>query len=410
LTEDLIRASVGFWRIDSIKQHLSHLYQDTISLDSSPPDAILDMGDMATLKQSSRNTHPVPCPNHFGDMIHMDIVFGTDISIGNVHYGLYFMDRYSRMTYIYPLQNLTSDIRKQKRLISDFDMKLIGGSARDHLNSLHIHCNAAPAHRQDCNGLAEQHWQTIIAMARNWLASAELPASFWFYSVKRAAEVCNYCPIKLECGTWTTPFELAHSAKPDLCVLFKLFSVAAVCRERYGDLKLGKFDSQSTALIAIGCCPNSNGIQFYNPQNGTFISSIDYKFQPNVTSGAHFGLKYQPETFIYRLDESMSVFSPNFPLDTSVLVHTHSPPSLATIVGIPTHDSLKVYTVAFKDGSICEYPEALLTPASLPSSSSTSSESSLLPSWIKGGATATLFLNNMSKPRHGTLQLSPDNN
>jgi hypothetical protein len=27
----------------------------------------------------------------------------------------------------------------------------------------------------------------------------------------------------------------------------------------------------------------------------------------------------------------------------------------------------------------------------------------ILPSWIKGGANATLFLNNMPKPRHGKL-------
>jgi len=43
----------------------------------------------------------------------MDIVFGQEVSIGNVHYGLLFTDRYSRMNYIYPLQNLTSDIPKQ---------------------------------------------------------------------------------------------------------------------------------------------------------------------------------------------------------------------------------------------------------------------------------------------------------
>jgi hypothetical protein len=43
----------------------------------------------------------------------MDIVFGPDISIGNIHYGLLFTDRFNRMTYIYPLQNLTSDIGKQ---------------------------------------------------------------------------------------------------------------------------------------------------------------------------------------------------------------------------------------------------------------------------------------------------------
>lgn len=96
----------------------------------------------------------------------MDIVFGPEIAIGNVHYGLLFTDRYSRMTYIYPLKNLTSDIRKQleyffahlgmtpRRLITDFDTKLIGGKAREYLNSLSIHVNAAPSNRQDNNGLA----------------------------------------------------------------------------------------------------------------------------------------------------------------------------------------------------------------------------------------------------------------
>ena len=79
-------------------------------------------------------------------------------------------------------------------------------------------------------------------MARNWLASAELPSTFWFYAVRRAAEVCNYFPLKLEDGSYTTPFELAHKTKPDLRVLFKLFGLAAVRRERIGDDKIGKFE------------------------------------------------------------------------------------------------------------------------------------------------------------------------
>jgi hypothetical protein len=53
-------------------------------------------------------------------------------------------------------------------------------------------------------------------MARNWLSSAELPAKIWYYAVKRAAKVCNYFPLKLEDGYWTTPLELAHCTKPDL--------------------------------------------------------------------------------------------------------------------------------------------------------------------------------------------------
>jgi hypothetical protein len=96
------------------------------------------------------------------------LIFGPDISIGNIHYGLLFTDRYSRMTYIYPLQNVTTDIKRQmgffahigmvlKRIISDFDTKLIGGQARDYLNSLLVHVNAAPANCQDKNGLAKRH-------------------------------------------------------------------------------------------------------------------------------------------------------------------------------------------------------------------------------------------------------------
>jgi len=178
------------------------------------------------------------------------------------------------MTYIYPLRNLTTDIQKQlesffshismvpKRIITDFDLKLIGGKAREYLNSMLGHVNAALSYRQDKNGLAERHWQTLVSMARNWLVSAELPPSFWFYAVKRAAEVCNYIPLKLEDNSFTTPFELAHHQKPDLRTLFKPFCLVAVRRERVGDETLSKFTSQSIPMITIGRCPNLDGLQF----------------------------------------------------------------------------------------------------------------------------------------------------
>jgi hypothetical protein len=190
----------------------------------------------------------------------------------------------------------------------------------------------------------------MVLMARNWLASAELPSTFGFYALKRAVEVCNYFPYQLEDGTYTTPFELAHKTKPDLWVIFKMFGLAAVRWERIGDMKLSKFDSQSSPIIAVGCCPHSDGLQFYNPVNGTFVSSIDYKFQNHCTSGAKFGYQYQPGMFIYRLDETNSIFTPKFPLDSEVLVHTHSPPHVAKVVGIPSYDCPNVYTVLYPDG------------------------------------------------------------
>jgi hypothetical protein len=68
-----------------------------------------------------------------------------------------------------------------------------------------------------------------------------------------------------------------------------MFGLDAVCREKIGDSSITKFESQSIPMIAIGRCQQSNGLQFYNPLSSTFVSSIDYKFQSNVTSGARFG-------------------------------------------------------------------------------------------------------------------------
>jgi hypothetical protein len=151
--------------------------------------------------------------------------------------------------------------------------------------------------------------------------------------------VCNYFPYRLEDGSsTTTPFELAHHCKPDVRVLCKLFSLAAVKKERMGDNTLSKFDSQSIPMIAVGQCPHSDGLQFFNPTNGTLVSSIDYTLLHNTTSGARFGCTYQPGTFIYRLDESTTIDQPKFALDSEVLIHTHSPPHVAKIIGIPSYD------------------------------------------------------------------------
>jgi len=193
-------------------KQFSHLYQSTVKMDNTSADTILDVDNFATMRKKPRNTTLVPRPNNFADVFHMDIIFGPEVSIGNIDYGLLFTNRFSRMTYLYPLQNLTSDIPKQleaffahigvvpKCLISDFDLKLIGGKAREYLNQLLIHVNDAPGYRQDKNGLAKRHWQTMVSMARNWLASVELPSSFWFYAVSRGAEVCNYFPFCLKMG------------------------------------------------------------------------------------------------------------------------------------------------------------------------------------------------------------------
>jgi hypothetical protein len=196
--------------------------------------------------------------------------------------------------------------------------------------------------------------------------------------------------------------------KNPICeILLKPFCLAAVRRERNGDQVLSKFDAQSLPMITVDRCPHSDGLQFYNPDTGTFVSSIDYTFQHHTTAGSRFGNKYQAGTFIYRLDETTTIYSPKFKLDEQVLVHSHSPPHLATVIGSPTYQKPDIYTVKFKDGSVAEYltSEDLLE---LAPNSVTTKPSSLLPSWVKGRSTATLFLVDVSQPRHGRLYEEAD--
>jgi hypothetical protein len=184
-----------------------------------------------------------------------------------------------------------------------------------------------------------------------------------------------------------------------------MFGLAAVRRERIGDSTLNKFDAQSIFMIAVGRCPHSNELQFYNPLNDSFVSSIDYKFQPHSTSSAHFGFRYQPGSFIYRLDETNTVFMPKFTLDSTVLVHSHSPPHRAKIIGLPTYDRPDVFTVLFPDGWISEYADSNNLLEAVPSPSDSEKCASILPHWIKSGANATVFLTTMTKPKHGKLFL-----
>lgn len=84
MSEDYLRSCTGFRRLDTFKQQFHHLYQSTVKLDHTPADAILDSGHFANMKKKNRNTSPIPRSSYFGETIHVDIVFGPEVSVGNV--------------------------------------------------------------------------------------------------------------------------------------------------------------------------------------------------------------------------------------------------------------------------------------------------------------------------------------
>jgi hypothetical protein len=71
MTEDFIPSCVGFRRVDTLKKQFKNLYQDTVSIDNTPPDAILDSGCYASMCKKDRNTIDVARPKRFGDVFHI---------------------------------------------------------------------------------------------------------------------------------------------------------------------------------------------------------------------------------------------------------------------------------------------------------------------------------------------------
>jgi hypothetical protein len=97
--------------------------------------------------------------------------------------------------------------------------------------------------------------------------------------------------------------------------------------------------------------------------------------------------------FLYHLDKTTSIVAPKFKLESRVLVHVYSPPHVATVIGIP---------IKFQDVTIAECSANSELLESVPDLGPCQITSLLL-DWIKGGCTATLFLNDMTKPSHGRL-------
>jgi len=46
------------------------------------------------MQKKACNTAPAPRPKQFGKVIHFDIIYGSEISIGNIYCGLLFTDQF----------------------------------------------------------------------------------------------------------------------------------------------------------------------------------------------------------------------------------------------------------------------------------------------------------------------------
>jgi hypothetical protein len=200
-------------------------------------DNVLEIGQVANIKKARSNKTPVDRPPQYLEVVHCDIGFRDVKSVGNgALYCLILVDRATRYSWIYPLKTLHHNARKTtfqqwlidcggcpSRLYTDFDPKILDGTTAIFLRGKNIILWGAPSGRQNQNGLVERAWETTTNMARAFVMDMQMPRSFWYWALRQSIQVMNCFPCTVT-GISTTPHELVYGIKPDLRILFRLFS------------------------------------------------------------------------------------------------------------------------------------------------------------------------------------------
>jgi len=409
-TMDQMRKMFGFRNIQSI---LNELKQTTQNLHISTTDSepIIDLGEVSTINKPKRNTTPLNLPEQFGDLIHMDILFGSGTSIGGYRYALFLVDRATRQKFVYPMRSLKNDLlstiktfcsdihRVPKAFKSDFDHKLMGKEVQYFLKSNHSTIESVPPNEQNKNGLCERNWRSVLVMARNWLASALLPCQFWWHALKRSTEISNYFPIRID-NKLTTPHELTYGTKPDMRSIIPIFTVAYV---NYQHPK--SFQTQTIRTITIGRSDTTNTPEFYHPSTKQIITSNAYKIDETLTPGPAFNLPYDGGFYFNKYSQGNDHNRPpQFTPNQTVYIQQKDKYISTKIITIPMLDD-NTYTLSYPDGSIHQHQASEISlhdPTSNPLESP-NPPLHTFPKWITHLGKCTLFLNDMHKPKHGYL-------
>ena len=101
-TMEQLKKGFRFRNIENILPQIKETTQSNFSLTTKDKEKILDLGECATIPQSKRNTTPLPLPHSFGDVMHMDIIYGTVTAIEGYRYALFIVDRATQTRFILP--------------------------------------------------------------------------------------------------------------------------------------------------------------------------------------------------------------------------------------------------------------------------------------------------------------------
>lgn len=223
------------------------------------------------------------------ELVHADIFGPTRTpSLGGKRYFLLFVDDFTRMIWIYFL-NQKSDafsiFLEYKALVekeSGFQIKSLrtdrGGEFIYH--PFMEFCRKEGIKRQltvsrspQQNGVAERKNRTIVEMARSMLKGKNLPNILWAEAVHTAAYILNRSPTKAVRSK--TPYEAWTGRKPQVSNL-KVFGCPAYSLNK--SPSKDKFDEKGEKFLFVGYSDESKGYRLINPVNKKLVVARDVIF------------------------------------------------------------------------------------------------------------------------------------
>lgn len=199
---------------------------------------------------------------------------------------------YSRGTWVYLMSHKTDAIKlirnfvimvsKQfgthvKRILSDNGMEFLSKECTNFMHSQGILHERSCAYTPQQNGVVERKHRHLLEIARAVLFQAQMPLSFWPYSVLIAAFIINRLPSSVL--KWRTPFQVLYNKEPDYTRL-KPFGCLAYAANVL-PMK-SKYASRSHIRVFLGYVFGMKGYQLFDLETKQLLISRDVRFLESV--------------------------------------------------------------------------------------------------------------------------------
>ena len=223
------------------------------------------------------------------ELVHADICGPTRTpSFNNKRYFILFVDDFSRMMWVYFLEQKSEafSVFKQFKAFgenqSGHNLKVLrtdrGGEFTS--NEFSEYCKSNGIKREltarytpQQNGVAERRNRTIVEMARSMLKAKSLPNTFWAEAIHTSVFILNRSPTKAVKDK--TPFEAWHRFKPKVD-FFKIFGCTAYAH--IPSQKREKFDEKGEKYIFVGYSDQSKAYRLIDPRTKSLVISRDVIF------------------------------------------------------------------------------------------------------------------------------------